>query len=166
MAALNDDALETLANQVYGWLAEQVLTGTLRPGQWISENEIAAQVGVSRSPVREALRALAREGSVEILPRRGTRIADFTAADVDGLYRTRELVEPEMAGLAIGNLTAPEVATLEDLAEGLHKANGDVDVYYQSTEQLWLLLTDGCPNRTMADVCMMLWLPGHRSRDL
>jgi DNA-binding GntR family transcriptional regulator len=166
MSLLQDDALETLANQVYAWLAEQVLTGELRPGQWISENEIAAHVGVSRSPVREALRALGREGIVEAVPRRGTRIAEFTAADVDGLYRTRELVDPEMARLAVENMGPDGIASLERLAAGLHEADGNLDVYYQSTERLWNTLTESCPNGTMADVSVMLWKRAMRFRGI
>ena len=166
MTPLNADKLETLANQVYAWLAEQILTGALRPGQWISENEIATQFGVSRSPVREALRALARDGSVEILPRRGTMIAEFTAADVDGHYRARELVEPELASLAVSNIDASGVSTLKSLADRLHNADGDLDVYYQFTLQFWTVLFDACPNRTIADVASSLWRRAGRFRGI
>jgi DNA-binding GntR family transcriptional regulator len=152
-----DDGLETLANQVGAWLSERILTGDLRPGQWISENEIAAAVGVSRSPVREALRALAREGSVEVHPRRGTMIAEFTAIDVDNLYRARELVEPEMAGLAVERLMDTQVTTLKNLAGDLHDAGADVKAYYQLTEQLWNLLFEACPNQAIVDITIILW---------
>ena len=56
----------SLADRAATVLTDEIVAGTLRPGQWVSENELAARLGVSRSPVREALRALARDGLVAV----------------------------------------------------------------------------------------------------
>src|SRR5262245_463565 len=96
-----DEDGETLADKVFAWLTEQIISGALRPGQWVSENELAETFGVSRSPVREALIGLAHDGLVEVRPGRGTIIAELDPREAEDLYRTRQLADAELVRLAI-----------------------------------------------------------------
>src|SRR5687768_14385357 len=81
----------TLADRVFEWLIEQIVTGNVRPGQWISEYEVASLLSMSRTPVRDAFRTFVRDGLLEPRHRRGTIIADLDAARVVDIYETRAL---------------------------------------------------------------------------
>lgn len=84
---------ELLAGQVAGRLRSAILQGVLAPGQRLPEVELARQLGVSRAPLREALRALEQEGLVESLPNRGCSVILLTAADVAEIFSLRRAVE-------------------------------------------------------------------------
>ena len=76
----------SLREQVYLYLREQMNTGKLLPGSTIDMNELSKQLGISKTPLRDALIRLECEGYVEILPRRGVRVASLTLQDVKNLY--------------------------------------------------------------------------------
>lgn len=82
-----------LNDYVYRALKELILSGRLRPGNRLVHQELADRLSVSRTPVREALERLYQEGYAERRPRRGYFLAEFDAADVKGLYGTREALE-------------------------------------------------------------------------
>src|SRR3989304_1404994 len=75
-------------------LKQAILSGRLEPGERINQEQIAKGLGVSRTPVREALHLLAREGLVALLPRRGAFVSAFDERDVFELYDVREVLEP------------------------------------------------------------------------
>jgi DNA-binding GntR family transcriptional regulator len=107
------------ADDAYEALREAILTGRHAAGGRLGEVELAAEVGVSRTPVREALRRLAAEGLVEVLPNRGARVSSWTAQDLEELYELRALLEGHGAGLAAPRATAEDVARLRSLAEAM-----------------------------------------------
>lgn len=85
----------------YRAIRDDITDGSLLPGHWVREGPLAEQLGVSRTPVREALNALAAEGLVEIVRHRGARVASWTVRDVDEVYSLRALLEGEGARLAV-----------------------------------------------------------------
>ena len=95
LAALDDQ--QQLTDRVCAALREAITSGRLAPEERIKQERIAAELGVSRTPVREALHLLEREGLVRLVPRRGAIVQGFTAADVRELYELRELLEPAAA---------------------------------------------------------------------
>jgi DNA-binding GntR family transcriptional regulator len=168
-AGLSADAptrSETLADKVFVWLTQEIGTGALRPGQLVSENELAARFGVSRSPVREALRALVRDGTVEMRPRRGYLVSDLRAEDIDGLYRMRELVESEMAALVVEHASDADIERISEITGRLHHADGDAHLLHDCWYELWHLLIDRCPNRTMSEVAETFWRRSIRFRGI
>ncbi|MGD8599184.1 MAG: GntR family transcriptional regulator, partial [Anaerolineae bacterium] len=70
-------------------LRTAILDGDLQPGEWLRQQRIADELGVSQMPVREALKALAAEGVVEYIPYRGARVVEFSSEDVADLYAQR-----------------------------------------------------------------------------
>lgn len=84
------------AQQVYGWLHDRILRGDLEPGARLSETEIAAQVGVSRQPVREAFIRLTVNGLAEVRPQRGTFIGRISVSSVLSARLIREAVESDL----------------------------------------------------------------------
>lgn len=93
----------------YQRIRDDIGNGALAPGEWVREGTLADTLGVSRTPVREALNALAAEGVVEIVRHRGARVSRWTARDVDEVYSLRALLEGQAARLAVER-AAPEVA--------------------------------------------------------
>jgi len=148
---------ESLADRAAAVLTSEIVAGTLRPGQWVSENELAARLGVSRSPVREALRALARDGLVAVRARRGTVITELSAADVADIYAARQLVESEMARLAVRALDDEAVRDLTAIVTAAKSSSSDHRLYHDTIWAAWELLEHHCPNRAVRDLTTLLW---------
>jgi DNA-binding GntR family transcriptional regulator len=98
-------------------LREAILAGSLPPGARLRAESLAERLQTSRTPVREALHLLAREGLVDIEPRRGAVVRQFDAADLADLYDVRALIEPYAARRAATRIGAPDVGRLADLCD-------------------------------------------------
>ena len=120
------DASTTRASRVHDELREAILTGSLAPGSRLRAEPLAERLRTSRTPVREALMLLAREGLVDIEPRRGAVVRPFDAADLLDLYDVRGLIEPHAARRAATRIEAPDLARLRELCD-LADARGAVD---------------------------------------
>ena len=101
--------------QVYKSLRDAIVTGKLKAGERIVEDRVCAELGVSRSPLREALRRLEGEGLVSILPRRGAVVTEVTDRDGVNLFAVREVLEGLAARQAARHITADELAELESV---------------------------------------------------
>jgi DNA-binding GntR family transcriptional regulator len=123
----NGDALdggqprrEANTRRAYDSIKGGIASGALSPGEWLREFTVAKSLGLSRTPVREALRALAAEGVVELVHNRGARVIHWTPEDIDEAYRLRALIEGYGASLAArhaGNEQVAELRRLEDRYE-------------------------------------------------
>ena len=109
-----DDA--QLAGRVHAALKDAIVSGRVPPNARLVQERIASEMGVSRTPVREALHLLEREGLVQLLPRRGAIVHGLTFADVRDLYETRLAIEPFAAERGCERATDAERATVERLA--------------------------------------------------
>jgi DNA-binding GntR family transcriptional regulator len=88
------------AEVTYATIRRQILSGERASGEWLREGDLAAVIGVSRTPVREALRRLAAEGLVRHEPNRGVQVEDWGVADLDEIFSLRSQLEPWGCGLA------------------------------------------------------------------
>jgi DNA-binding GntR family transcriptional regulator len=93
-----------------------IMGGELRPGARLGEVELAERLGVSRTPVREALSRLAAEGLVELVPNRGARVATWTVAELEGVFDLRSSLEPQLTAHAVPNATPADLEELDALA--------------------------------------------------
>jgi DNA-binding GntR family transcriptional regulator len=102
VASRPDDLLRVVSvpDRVYDVLRDRILAGELEGGARLHQENLSAELGVSRTPVREAITRLAAEGLVELLPNRGARVAAVTLADIRAAYEARLGVEPLAARLA------------------------------------------------------------------
>jgi len=105
-----------LSSQVHKHLLAEILEGRLPSGTPLRETELATQLGVSRTPIREALKQLAAEGFVEVYPNRSGIVRRFTAEQLRQIYQVREALEGMAAELAAGHLTPADFAQLEKMA--------------------------------------------------
>ena len=103
------------AQLVYDQLRAALRDARFDGGSLLSENELARQLGVSTTPVHEALVRLASEGFVELLPRRGVRVTHLSAQDVAEILEAREGLEAEVVRLALQRMTAEDLAALDAL---------------------------------------------------
>ncbi|MET7569066.1 GntR family transcriptional regulator [Streptomyces sp. NPDC005492] len=102
--------------KAYAYLKDSVLTDPAMQGAFLSEQDIADRIGVSRTPIREALLLLAAEDLVELVPKRGARVAPLSGREISELMELRGIVERYAAQQAIGASTAP-VRELGELLE-------------------------------------------------
>lgn len=114
------------ADRAYDWIKDRILALTLSPGSFLSENEAAAAIGVSRTPVREALLRLAAEGLLRLVPQRGAFIAPITPREIDEVLAARQVIELDAIRtvMAAGAPLAPRLEELITI-QGGHAASGD-----------------------------------------
>ncbi len=110
---------ELLSQQAYRSIRDLIVTLDLAPGSVVSEAELMGRLRMGRTPIREALRALARERLVEVFPRRGIFVAGVDARDLTSLSEARALLEPAAARLAASRLTAADRDDIDDLLREL-----------------------------------------------
>jgi DNA-binding GntR family transcriptional regulator len=106
----------------------------LKPGEWIDEKALADAWQVSRTPLREALKVLAAEGLVELVPHRGCRVIELGEADADALFPVMALLEGRCALEAARKATDDDLRTLRRLHDDLerHAAAQDIEAYYRA----------------------------------
>ena len=112
------ERFKTLKDHVYDYIADQIRSGSLLPGQRVNENVICENLNISRTPVREAIQILEGQKLVHVVPGRATVVADIDPADLEKCYRTLAELQGLAAELACGSLTDQE---LEQVAQ-IHSA--------------------------------------------
>jgi DNA-binding GntR family transcriptional regulator len=113
---------EQLSDEVAARLRTGIMTGTLRPGAFIRLDETAAELGVSITPVREALRTLRGEGMVQLEPHRGHVVVPLSRGDVEDIFWLQATIAKELAVTAAERITEAEIEDLEQLNEALGAA--------------------------------------------
>jgi DNA-binding GntR family transcriptional regulator len=111
-----------LSDEVAGHLRAAIMSGALRPGTFIRLDETAAQLGVSVTPVREALLKLRGEGMVQLEPHRGHVVLPLTRQDVDDIFWLQGTIAKELAATAAEHITDAEIDELERITETLAAA--------------------------------------------
>ncbi|AIC93369.1 HTH-type, GntR family transcriptional regulator [Shouchella lehensis G1] len=161
---------KTLASEAYHYLYKDIITLKYKPGQMIYENDIAKELGISRTPVREAIHLLASEEFLAIKPQKGIQVQYISKKKVQESYRVRESLE----------VTAfKEVANLWDSSNRIYKAakkdllaiiaeqryaaeNDQVDDFYQYDEVFHDKVLDICGNQTLTSIVRQV--RGHVNR--
>lgn len=112
--------------EIANGVRELILSGSLAPGERIRQQELAADYGISRLPVREALRQLENEGLVVQIPHAGARVSSISLDECLELYRLREVLEPTVLGQSVRNLSESELLGIQESMERLEAAGNDV----------------------------------------
>lgn len=149
----------SLAVAAQDWITNEILAGRILPGQKLAEEPLADQMGISRSPVREALRALAGQGLIIVEPRRGAFVAEIDASQAADLYACRLLIEPECVRQATATISDAELGRLNNSFARMESAahKGQADVYMSALEAYNRDLLDACVNRLLFGFAESTW---------
>ncbi len=112
---LNGSRRANLHATVVGRLRDLVVEGTLMPGTRIAERQLCESLGISRTPLREALKVLASEGLVELLPNRGARVARLDERDIENMFQVMGALEALAGTLACARISEAELAEIAAL---------------------------------------------------
>jgi DNA-binding GntR family transcriptional regulator len=159
-----DTPVDTLTERAYGLLEENIVTLRFAPGAFLSEYAVAEELGLGRTPTREALQRLAREGLVSILPRKGILVSATDAATQMLVLEVRREIERLLSRLAAERATSAERKDFLAISDGMEQsaAASDDIVFLRLDRQLNKLVIEAARNEFAARV--MRQLQGHSRR--
>jgi DNA-binding GntR family transcriptional regulator len=167
MAAKPALAPRALYQDVAERLREQIFARELEPGSWIDEQRVAADYGISRTPLREALKVLAVEGLVTMKVRRGAYVTEMSADDVTQIYHLLALLESDAAGEVARHASDAQLAELRALHDRLERQVRQREAFFASNEQFHMRLLAIAGNRwrlqIVADLRKVMKLNRHHS---
>ena len=148
-------------------LRQRIFRRELEPGSWIDELKIAEEFGISRTPLREALKVLAAEGLVTMKVRRGAYVTEMSEKDLRDVYHLLSLLESDAAGVVAERATPEQQQTLRDLHAELESAAGNREAFFSVNERFHMPLLDMADNRwrsqMVADLRKVMKLNRHNS---
>jgi len=140
-------APRALYQEVADQLRQQIYSRTLEPGSWIDEMKLSQAFGISRTPMREALKVLAVEGLVTMKLRRGAYVTDVSRDDVAQVYHLLALLESDAAAQAAAMASETQRTQLRQLHAQLEKQVRQRDAFFAANEQFHMALLDIAGNR-------------------
>lgn len=158
-----------LYQEVAERLRQRIYAHDLAPGAWIDEQTLADQYGISRTPLREALKVLASEGLVTLKPRRGCYVTEISERDLDEIFTVLELLEGRCAREAAHKASKTELARLQEIHGQLENAaaSDDVNSYFEANQAFHQAVQGIGDNRwltnVIADLRKVIKLSRHQS---
>ena len=160
-------APRALYEEVAELLRQRIYRRELEPGSWIDELKIAEEYGISRTPLREALKVLAAEGLVTMKVRRGAYVTEVSEQDLHNVYHLLGLLESDAAGVVATRATEAEQQELQALHDELEAAAADRDRFFALNERFHMRLLEIADNRwrdqMVADLRKVMKLNRHSS---
>lgn len=149
---------KSLTECVMEYLREEMEKGNLKPGSRINEKELCEFLGVSRTPIREALLQLEKEGFVEILPRKSIRIKKLTLKEIEDIYNTIGILEAEAAEKACEKITEEDIERMEELYQKMEKAlrKNNFLAYMEFNRELHNIHIKLCGNDVLQEIISKL----------
>lgn len=143
-----------LYQEVAERLRQRIFAHELTPGTWIDEQKLAEQYGISRTPLREALKVLASEGMVDLKPRRGCYVTEISRQDLDDLFPLIALLEGRCAADAVKRAKPAEINELKIIHERLEAAarDGRMDAFFEANQEFHRRIQELANNRWLLSV--------------
>lgn len=164
------DSYKPLRELVCENIRQAIIDGTFSPGERLMEIQLADEMGVSRTPVREAIRKLELEGFVVMIPRRGTYVADISIKDITEIYEIRTCLDTLAAGLAAERITDEELEALNRLLVeiGQHIADNNMEKIVEADTAFHDILYQASRNERLRSIINNLreQLTGIRGRSM
>ena len=158
---------KALYEQVAEQLRQRIFQRELEPGSWIDELKIAEQMGISRTPLREAIKVLAAEGLVTMKVRRGAYVTEMSDKDLRDVYHLLALLESDAAAVVAERATVQQLQALQTLHEELERSVHDRDQFFAVNERFHMQLLAWADNRwrdqLVADLRKVMKLNRHNS---
>lgn len=145
-----------LSDITYEILQDALRNADVQPGDPLSENRISKALGISRTPVREALQQLAGEGVLQIIPGRAITVATRSLQDVLDALHVRQLIEPELVRLLAEHMSEHDSATLQAITKIMREAakQGDRAGWSKADRQWHEILCNRCPNQLLGQMVL------------
>lgn len=160
-------APRALYEEVAELLRQRIFNRELEPGSWIDELKLAEAYGISRTPLREALKVLATEGLVTMKVRRGAYVTEVSEKDLSDVYHLLALLESDAAGVVASRASAEQLAELQAMHDELEAATQDRERFFAINERFHLKLLEIADNRwrtqMVADLRKVMKLNRHHS---
>jgi len=158
LAPIRLDSYQPLREVVCETLRDAIRNGVLKPGERLMEIQLADELGVSRTPVREAIRKLELEGYVIMMPRRGTYVANLSIRDVNEVFEIRMSLESLASGLAAERITDEELESLQRLLVqiGEYMERGDMEKIVETDMEFHDLLYQASRNTRLVGIIFNL----------
>jgi DNA-binding GntR family transcriptional regulator len=160
-------APRALYEEVAELLRQRIFKRELEPGSWIDELKLAEEYGISRTPLREALKVLAAEGLVTMKVRRGAYVTEVSDKDLADVYHLLSLLESDAAGVVAERASEVQRAELQALHAELEAALNDRDRFFTVNEQFHMRVLEMADNRwreqMVADLRKVMKLNRHNS---
>ena len=160
-------APRALYEEVAELLRQRIFQRELAPGSWIDEMKLAEEYGISRTPMREALKVLATEGLVTMKVRRGAYVTEVSDKDLADVYHLLSLLESDAAGVVATRATDAQLAELQALHDELESAADDRERFFSINERFHMRLLEIADNRwrdqMVADLRKVMKLNRHNS---
>jgi len=143
-----------LYQEVAERLRQRIFSHELPPGTWIDEQALAIDYGISRTPLREALKVLAAEGLVTLKPRRGCYVTEISERDLDEIFPLMAMLEGRCAFEATEKSTKDDLARLDQLHAQLekHSERGDKERFFETNQEFHRLVQELADNRWLMQV--------------
>jgi DNA-binding GntR family transcriptional regulator len=136
-----------LYEEVAELIRQRIFSRELEPGSWIDEMRLAEEYGISRTPMREALKVLAAEGLVTMKVRRGAYVTEVNDKDQRDVYHLLALLESDATAVVATSASEAELAELQQLHQSLEDSVGTTDAYFSINEQFHMRLLEIADNR-------------------
>ena len=150
---MNEDKY-SLSAKVFNQLQEDILSGKYKKDEELKEKTLGEEYGVSRTPVREALRQLELEGLVSMIPNKGARVVGFTSQDIYDIYEIRSMLEGLCARRAAKNATPDLIAELEEIIylTDFHAEKGHGKQVFELDNKFHEKLYEACGSKILANL--------------
>jgi DNA-binding GntR family transcriptional regulator len=150
--------IASVVDQVYMAIRERISSGSLPRGARVHQEDLALELGVSRTPVREALRRLAAEGLVEMRTNRGARVADVDQVGMRSSYEARTVIEPGAARLAAGRRLEEPLARMRAAVAAQRRSLRNVQRSFEANREFHLALAAASGNEFLVQFAERLWV--------
>jgi DNA-binding GntR family transcriptional regulator len=157
----------SLVERAYGEIRRRILDNEYPPAHQVLELELAAELGMSRTPVREALVRLQNENFVQLIPRHGMRVVPLSVRDLNDMYEVLTALElTAIERLARAHLDDSALRAIRDALDDMDRAleRRDVDAWITADERFHRTLVAMCGNARLVAMADTLWDQGHRAR--
>jgi DNA-binding GntR family transcriptional regulator len=157
---------QTLREKILETIRDAILKGSLKPGERVSEPELAERFGISRTPIREAFRQLESEGYLQVIPRKGAVVASLSERDIEEFYAIKSILEGYAARMAAENLDEKDIERLEAINEKLQKIanDGDVKAFFRVHNEFHELFIKAAGNEKLQELINHLLMKFNRLR--
>jgi DNA-binding GntR family transcriptional regulator len=163
---LRDNALvsppESLREKAYRIIKQRIINCQIAPGSALNERELVAEIGVSRTPIREALNRLEKENLVTIIPGRGSFVSSITVKEINDIYQLREIIEPHVTALVTPSFPEERLAAYRDAFLALDQ--DDYDGLARLDSEFHIILMDAAANDLINQVMANMYAQNQRIR--